>query len=1728
MAIVSRTALLGYAFVVATLIGLAAPPSAWPQCATAPAPTALAAFPGDLRFNNTVRAELWIADNAWWGAFSDAASGIYFYKLEGTTFVKGALIDANSAGLPDTLWNGTQLFILVYQSGSLARLYKYTYSGTTYSLAAGFPVDLPLAGLATVIALHHDSTGKLWAAYTSGPNIHVIWSTSADHTTWDTGGVVLAADISATATEAATLVHFGGSTIGVAWSNQALGEIGFRFHRDGDPETAWSPKEQVDCCQGVPGVANDHLSLRAAPDGRLFLTAKDRIGSGRVHLYIRDAAGTWGPKTAVDPDPTAEPTRPTLALDVENQHAYVFYTNSADNLVYFARTSLLSPAFEGRCVFGQGRNVTSTKQSVNGTTDLVAAASASGQIFAGRQDLVSQDTTPPTVTFSSPASGATVGGTQTVTATAADDVGVAGVEFFVDGAPLGADSTAPYEVAWDTTTATNGSHTLTARARDAAGNISTSAPVTVTVANGPPPDTTVPTVAISSPASGATVSGTVPVTATASDNVGVTGVEFFGDGVSLGTDSTSPYEVAWDTTTASNGSHTLTARARDAAGNTTTSAAVTVTAANTAAKTGCSQAVALTAFAGKTEFNNTVRAELWIADNAWWGAFSDASSGIYFYKLEGTTFVKSALIDRNFRAGRPDTLWNGRELFVLVYQSGSLARLYKYTYSATGMYRLVTGFPVDLPLAGLATVVALHQDSTGKLWAAYTSGSNVHVIWSSSIDHRTWNTGGVLLASDVADFTTEGATLVHFGGNRIGVVWSNQALGEIGFRFHRDGDPETAWSPKEQVDCCQGAPGVANDHLSLRAAPDGRLFLAAKDNIGSDQVHFYVRGAAGTWGQKTIVDPDPSSEPDRPTLVLDVNQHAYVVYRSSGHNRVYVARTSLQSPAFERCLFLSQGRNVTSTKQSVNGTTDLIAAASGSGQIFAGRQDLVSQDTTPPTVTISSPASGATVSGTRSVAATAADNVGVTGVEFFVDGAPLGTDSTAPYEVAWDTTAASNGSHTLTARARDAAGNTSTSAPVTVTVSNGPPPDTTAPTVAISSPASGATVSGTVPVKATASDNVGVTGVEFFVDGAPLGTDSTSPYEVAWDTTTASNGSHTLTARARDAAGNTSTSTPVTVTVSNGAPPDTTPPTVAISSPASGTTVSGTVPVTATASDNVGVTGVEFFVDGAPLGTDSTAPYEVAWNTTAASNGSHTLTAVARDSAGNRTTSAPVTVTVSNTSPPSSCATLPVPAAQTPFPGGMMFNNTIRAQMWIVDNTWWGAFSDTATGIYFQKRSSSSYTKGDFIDGNTVAGKPDTVWNGQELFILVYQSGSLARLYKYTYAPVSQTYALVHGFPVDLPLAGLAMNIALHQDSTGKLWAVYPSGTNIHVIWSTSPDHTVWNTTGLVLESGVTDITPEAATIAPFGLDKIGVVWSNQALGEIGFRFHRDGDPETSWSPKELVDCCQGVPGVADDHLALRAAPDGRLFLVAKDDLGFAGRLHLYVRDVGGTWGQKTLVEPDPAGQPTRPTLVLDVHNGRAYVIYHNSTDKRMYFVRTSLATPVFEGPCVFMSQGNDVTSTKQPLDATTGLIAAAHSRSTGQIVSGFIDLASASASASFLRTAAMAATAIPGMRADDPPSAASVVIGDGRLVSHPGPTCGGRPDVPVDLQQAGVQHAGRVEPPAPAASMMRCQAAPVDPALSKPVPPRPEPTRVSETAPLGMVQTSAAFGPRSKRLRSE
>src|SRR5438093_1331386 len=290
-------------------------------------------------------------------------------------------------------------------------------------------------------------------------------------------------------------------------------------------------------------------------------------------------------------------------------------------------------------------------------------------------------------------------------------------------------------------------------------------------------------------------------------------------------------------------------------------------------------------------------------------------------------------------------------------------------------------------------------------------------------------------------------------------------------------------------------------------------------------------------------------------------------------------------------------------------------------------------DTTPPAVSITAPANGATVSGSVTVTASASDNVGVTAVTISVDGTTLCVDNTASYSCSWDTTTTTNASHTISATATDAAGNTGTAPVVSVTVSN-VPPDTTPPTISITAPASGATVSGTVSVTASASDNVGVTAVTILIDGTTLCVDTTSPYSCSWDTTKATNASHTISATATDAAGNAGTAPVINVSVSN-LPQDTTLPSTWFIAPVSPVTITGQYTVQVGASDDRQLSLIELFLDSTNNRVASTSVSSTTGTLTYKCNTSlksqkrnHTLIARSTDAAGNRSTQQTVSVTV--------------------------------------------------------------------------------------------------------------------------------------------------------------------------------------------------------------------------------------------------------------------------------------------------------------------------------------------------------------------------------------------------------------------------------------------------------------------------------------------------------------------
>jgi len=215
------------------------------------------------------------------------------------------------------------------------------------------------------------------------------------------------------------------------------------------------------------------------------------------------------------------------------------------------------------------------------------------------------------------------------------------------------------------------------------------------------------------------------------------------------------------------------------------------------------------------------------------------------------------------------------------------------------------------------------------------------------------------------------------------------------------------------------------------------------------------------------------------------------------------------------------------------GNSSFAAPFSGDSVLYLKRGGSSGGDTVPPSVQFTWPADGDVVSGSIEFVAIASDNVGVAWVDLYVDGLLVKTDFGPNYTYLWDTTLETDGPHTLTATAFDAAGN-SASASIGVRVANGGGADKTSPSVRFAWPADGDTVSGSIEFVAIASDNVGVAWVDLYVDGLFVKRDFGPNYTYLWDTNLETDGPHTLTATAFDASGN-SASASIGVIVWNGA-----------------------------------------------------------------------------------------------------------------------------------------------------------------------------------------------------------------------------------------------------------------------------------------------------------------------------------------------------------------------------------------------------------------------------------------------------------------------------------------------------------------------------------------------------------------------------------------------------------------
>ncbi len=648
----------------------------------------------------------------------------------------------------------------------------------------------------------------------------------------------------------------------------------------------------------------------------------------------------------------------------------------------------------------------------------------------------------------------------------------------------------------------------------------------------PPLDTAPPTVSVTSPASGATVSGTVALAATASDDVGVTQVEFRVDGTLVGTDATAPYGTTWDASAASIGFHTVAATAYDAAGNSSTSA-ITVILDNTA-PTG---AIVINdgAFATRTR---AVTLSL---------SATDVGSGVstMAFSNDGTTWSSPVAYAQTYA----HTLSSG---------TGKKTVYARFTDAAGNVSAVATDTIILDTAAPTSRTISINAG------AAYTNSTSVTLTLSA--------TDTVSGVSTMA-FSTDGTTWsspVPFVTSYPYVVPAGDSTKTVSVRY-TDYAGNTSTAVSDSIVVHTGLPTVLLTSPTAGSTVRGTVALAAtaSDSIGVTRVEFYV--------DTTRVGSDASSPytASWSSSSYGMGEHVLraVAYDAAGNSSTSAITVILDNTAPTGAIVINDGAFATRTRAV---TLSLSATDVGSG-----------------------------------VSTMAFSNDGTTW------SSPVAYAQTHAH-----TLSSGTGKKTVYARFTDAAGNVSAVATDTIIL------DTAAPTSRTISINAGAayTNSTSVTLTLSATDTVsGVSTMAFSTDGttwsSPVPFVTSYPYVVP-----AGDSTKTVSVRYTDYAGNTSTAVSDSIVVHTGLP------TVLLTSPTAGSTVRGTVALAATASDSIGVTRVEFYVDTTRVGSDASSPYTASWSSSSYGMGEHVLRAVAYDAAGNSSTSA-ITVILDNTAP---------------------------------------------------------------------------------------------------------------------------------------------------------------------------------------------------------------------------------------------------------------------------------------------------------------------------------------------------------------------------------------------------------------------------------------------------------------------------------------------------------------
>jgi hypothetical protein len=364
-----------------------------------------------------------------------------------------------------------------------------------------------------------------------------------------------------------------------------------------------------------------------------------------------------------------------------------------------------------------------------------------------------------------------------------------------------------------------------------------------------------------------------------------------------------------------------------------------------------------------------------------------------------------------------------------------------------------------------------------------------------------------------------------------------------------------------------------------------------------------------------------------------------------------------------------------------------------------------------------------------------------------------------------------------------------------------------------------------------------------------------------------------------------------------------------------------------------------------------------------------------------------------------------------------------QSKLWHNDGSWWAVMFHTPSSTWHIYRLTwpSQWVDTGVVVDERPTSRADVLWDGNKLYIasLVRMSGSnQGRLYRFSYNPGGNTYIRDAGFPVVM-MTGSAETLAFDKDSTGQFWITYTQGNKVWVNRSTTSD-AVWGTPFVV---------PGAANIASDDISSlvayrdqsgaaIGVLWANHNTPpSMYFSYHKDGDADTVWQPVETIYTAKCA---ADDHInlkSLQADPSGAIFAAIKTSFGDSGcgnkssdpLIRLVVRKPNNTWSWTTF--GTVADQHTRPIVLLDTTNRQVYMFATAPTScGTIYYKKTSMDNPSFPSgrgtaflggtyPGGKYTCVNNVTSTKQTVDASTGLVVLASDESKRYYLHNAIDL---------------------------------------------------------------------------------------------------------------------------------